>query len=178
MAVKNQYQIKRIRSRRGLTAIETVLLVFVIFVLGAIALPNLIGAQDKTREAAVKANMRIAQIAVESYATDHGGVYPDNPTDPGFVSYLPGGNPLAGKAGADPVNPYTNRAEPIVKGLITNVGVARLANPEIMEREGQVEYSLIVDSCGAKSSYAIRGTGAAKRTLAGVGGGTFVLSRQ
>lgn len=178
MAVKNQYQIKRIRSSSGLTAIETVLLLFVIYVLGAIALPNLINAQDKTREATVKANMRVAQIAVESYATDHGGVYPDDPADPNFVSYLPGGNPIAGKAGADPVNPYTNRAEPIVKGLVTNVGVARLANPEVLEREGQVEYSLIIDSCGAKSSYAIRGTGAGKKTIAGVAGGTLVLSRQ
>jgi hypothetical protein len=85
---------------------------------------------------------------------------------------------MAGKAGSEPVNPYTNHAEPIIKGVVTNVGVARLASPETLDREGQVEYSVIVDSCGVKSSYAIRGTGAAKKTLAGVGGGTFVLSKQ
>jgi type II secretory pathway pseudopilin PulG len=178
MAVKTSIQIKHSRTSQGLTAIETVLLLFIIFVLGAIALPNLISGQDKAREAAVRANMRTTQIAAESFATDHGGAYPDGPSDAAFLSYLPGGNPMAGKAGSEPVNPYTNHAEPIIKGVVTNVGVARLASPETLDREGQVEYSVIVDSCGVKSSYAIRGTGAAKKTLAGVGGGTFVLSKQ
>ena len=178
MAVKTSIQIKHSRTSQGLTAIETVLLLFIIFVLGAIALPNLISGQDKAREAAVRANMRTTQIAAESFATDHGGAYPDGPSDAAFLSYLPGGNPMAGKAGSEPVNPYTNHDDPIIKGVVTNFGVARLASPETLAREGQVEYSVIVDSCGVKSSYAIRGTGAAKKTLAGVGGGTFVLSKQ
>lgn len=100
------------RSNQGFTLIELLVVVIIIGILAAIALPNFIGAQDKAREASVKANMRTAQIAAESYATDAGGTYPPSASDAGYLSYLPGGSSGGDKtAGKNPVNPFTNAAE-------------------------------------------------------------------
>ena len=85
------------RSNQGFTLIELLVVVIIIGILAAIALPNFIGAQDKAREASVKANMRTAQIAAESYATDNGGTYPPNATDTNYLSYLPGGSSSTGQ---------------------------------------------------------------------------------
>ncbi len=76
------------RKAQGFTLIELLVVVIIIGILAAIALPNFIGAQDKAREASVKANMRTAQIAAESFATDNGGTYPDRRTHDTYQSLL------------------------------------------------------------------------------------------
>lgn len=67
---------KRI-TQRGFTLIELLVVITIIGILAAIALPNYIKAKDKAKEAEVKANCHTIQIALERYATDHSGVYPN-----------------------------------------------------------------------------------------------------
>jgi len=64
-------------NERGFTLIELLVVITIIGILAAIALPNYIKAKDKAKEAEVKANCHTIQIALERYATDHSGAYPN-----------------------------------------------------------------------------------------------------
>jgi prepilin-type N-terminal cleavage/methylation domain-containing protein len=65
------------KLERGFTLIELLVVITIIGILAAIALPNYIKAKDKAKEAEVKANCHTIQIALERYATDHSGAYPN-----------------------------------------------------------------------------------------------------
>lgn len=70
---------KRVLSREfGFTLVELMVAIVIIGLLIGLALPNFIGAQDRAREANLKANMRTFQAVVETYSTDWGGGYPSN----------------------------------------------------------------------------------------------------
>lgn len=66
----------RSAGQKGFTLIELMVVIVIIGILVAIALPNFIGAQDRAKMASVKANARTLQVVVETYAVDWGGSYP------------------------------------------------------------------------------------------------------
>lgn len=63
--------------QQGFTVIELMTVVVIIGVLVAIGAANLIGAQIRAKEAATRTNMHQLQTAVEIYAVDHNGNYPE-----------------------------------------------------------------------------------------------------
>lgn len=63
-------------NRHGFTLIEMLVVIAMIGILMAIAVPNYLRAKDKAKEAETKANLHVIQVAVERYATDHMGQYP------------------------------------------------------------------------------------------------------
>ncbi len=72
---------KRLKSQKGFTLIELMVVIVIIGILVAIALPNFIGAQDRAKLSSVKANMHTYQTIVETYAVDWGGTYGANITE-------------------------------------------------------------------------------------------------
>lgn len=69
--------IKSLKNKQGgFTLIELMVVIVIIGILVAIALPNFIGAQDRAKISSVKANMHTFQTIVETYGVDFGGVYP------------------------------------------------------------------------------------------------------
>lgn len=67
---------KNANLSRGFTLIELMVVIVIIGILVAIALPNFMGAQTRARIAGVKTNMHTTQVMVESYGVDNGGIYP------------------------------------------------------------------------------------------------------
>ena len=61
--------------KKGFTLIEILVVVGIIGLLAVFLVPNLLGAQDRAKEAAVKAVMRSVQLAVEAYNMEN-NTYP------------------------------------------------------------------------------------------------------
>ena len=63
------------RSEKGFTLIELLIVVAIIGIIAAIAIPNLLNAIDRGKQKRTMADMRSIGTAVESYAVDN-NVYP------------------------------------------------------------------------------------------------------
>jgi type II secretion system protein G len=59
----------------GFTLVELLVVMLILGLLAAIAIPSFFNQRDKAKDADAKAGVRTAQTAVETYATDNGGLY-------------------------------------------------------------------------------------------------------
>ena len=80
-----------LRNTKGFTLIELMIVVVIIGILAAIAIPNFISMQDRAKESSVKANMHTLQLAIEDFAVQNDGTYPVAGDDAAVQGNLPGG---------------------------------------------------------------------------------------
>jgi type IV pilus assembly protein PilA len=67
--------LRRAEDEKGFTLIELLVVILIIGILAAIAIPAFLNQRTKAYDAATKSNIKTAQTAEETYATDNNGSY-------------------------------------------------------------------------------------------------------
>ena len=111
--------------RRGFTLIELMVVVVIIGVLAAIAIPNFIAMQDRAKEGSTRSNMHTFQLSAEDYAVQHDGFYADDAAK--VVALMPGSGSILRNPFGHGAAAWEDRAT-LITGVSTVSGITSYAD--------------------------------------------------
>ena len=97
------------RDGRGFTMIELLIVIIVIGILAAIAIPLYVNQRSKAKDAAVKEGVHAVQVGVVSWAADHDDTYPGD-SDVTSLKWNGTASEFSAYVKPWPTNPFTGAA--------------------------------------------------------------------
>lgn len=84
---------RTIKKRKGFMLLELIIVVAIIGILAAVAIPNLVGMTDEAKVSKIQSDLSTIGTAMEVYHVKKGGTYPDNLSvlagDNGYLKKVP-----------------------------------------------------------------------------------------
>jgi prepilin-type N-terminal cleavage/methylation domain-containing protein len=111
-------------ARKGFSLIELVIVVVIIGIIAAIAIPRMSRGTAGAADSALSGNLTILRNAVELYATEHGGTFPDDPATQLTQYSNDAGGTSATKTTTHIYGPYLRKIPPITVGSLKGTAAA------------------------------------------------------